>query len=107
MYPLMQFRGKAEELGDLAITCYDRRCDSPTRHAIDTWESEGGGSAAAIGGFDSARTALSDIDDWVAIITVVHYQATPTGTHLRTTMPRYLCLPMKRIEFFVVSGLRL
>lgn len=64
MYSLKQFRGKAEELGDLGITCDDRRCDSPTRHAIDTRESERGGSAAAIGGFDSARTALSDIDDW-------------------------------------------
>jgi hypothetical protein len=66
MYSLKQFRGKAEELGDLAIISDDRPSDSPTRHAIDTWESEGGGSAVAVGGFDAAHTALSDIADWRA-----------------------------------------
>lgn len=49
---------------------YDARVamnhDSPGQHAIDAWESEGGGSAAALGEVDAARTALADILRWRA-----------------------------------------
>jgi hypothetical protein len=59
-----EFRGN--EFADLAAVTDDRPQDSSGQHAIDAWESEGGGSTAGFGGFDAARTALEDIAGWRA-----------------------------------------
>jgi hypothetical protein len=61
MYSPRPFRRNANEFSDLAEVADDRRRDSSGQDAIDVWESEGGGSVEALGGFDAARTALADI----------------------------------------------
>ena len=60
-----QFRGKAET-GDLTTLLADRPRRSSVRYALDTWESEGGSSAAVHAESDAARTALADITAWRA-----------------------------------------
>ena len=65
MYSPKQVGRNANEFGGVA-TVVDRPRDSSIRHAIDVWESEGGGSAGALGGFDAAHTALADIIGWRA-----------------------------------------
>lgn len=65
MYSPKQFRGKADEFGNLSRVADDRPRDFSTRYAIDDWESEGG-SGAALAGFDAARAAFTDIAGWRA-----------------------------------------
>jgi len=63
MYSPKQFRGNANEFRDLLKA---RGRVSSVQHAIDVWESEGGGSAEALRGSEAARTALADIIGWRA-----------------------------------------
>jgi hypothetical protein len=64
MYSPKRLLGKTVEFEDLAIVLDNIPCDSSTGHAIDAWQSEGGGSAAALGGFDLVQTALADDSGW-------------------------------------------
>jgi hypothetical protein len=68
MYSAKQLGRNANEGGGLATldATLDGPRDSSIRHAIDVWESEGGGSAEVRGGFDAVHTALADIIGWRA-----------------------------------------
>lgn len=58
-----EFRGNANELGGLTKVTDDSPYDPLGQHAMDAWETEGGGSAEVL---DAARTALADIAGWRA-----------------------------------------
>jgi hypothetical protein len=57
---------KADEFGGLANAAGDGARDSSGQHALDSWESEGGGPAEALREPDFSRRALSDNAGWRA-----------------------------------------